>query len=438
MTDAAPETEAPETSGREVEIIPEAGADLVLYVNEHPAIVLLDEGRRDKFFEAIKAEVSSHVPDVATAKGRDAIRSLAMKVTKTKTAIDNAGKKLKEDAQKTVQTVDAARRASKQLLEPLAVEVRAPLTDWETREELRIEKAEGIMTGLREDAIIKTTDTAEEIAARLERIEGAELDPEVLKDRVEGAEELKAAALVALREGLARLQREEADRAELEALRAEKEKAEKEKAARLAAYEAAKAEQRRAAEVEAQRVAYVEQTMRHITDCGRGYIGGSPYPFAILIRELEEKITKDDRLAPDWDRIDAHRVETLRQVREAAERAEAEAAQRAQEAEAQRMAQAQAEAAQAALAAQQQEHERALAAEKRRADELEAGRQAQAAAAAEEARQAAARAADKEHRGSIMTAAKEAIMAHGVGEETAKTIVLAIAAGEVPAVSIRF
>lgn len=249
MTDAAPETEAPETSGREVDVIPEGGSDLVLYVNEHPAIVLLDEGRRDKFFEAIKAEVSSHVPDVATAKGRAAIRSLAMKVTKTKTAIDNAGKKLKEDAQKTVQTVDAARRASKQLLEPLAVEVRAPLTDWDTREELRIEKAEGIMTGLREDAIIKTTDTAEEIAARLERIEGAELDPEVLKDRVEGAEELKAAALVALREGLARLQREEADRAELEALRAEKEKAEKEKAARLAAYEAAKAEQRRAAEV---------------------------------------------------------------------------------------------------------------------------------------------------------------------------------------------
>lgn len=433
MTDVAIHT--PE-NGQEV--IPEGGPDLVVYVNEHPGIVLLDEGRRDKFFEAIKAEVSSHVPDVSTAKGRDAIKALAFKVTKTKTAIDNAGKKLKEEAQKTVQTVDAARRASKQMLEPLAVEVRAPLTDWETREELRIEKAEGIMTGLREDAIIKTTDTAEEIAARLERVEEADLDPEILKDRVEGAEELKASAIAALREGLARIQREEAVRAELEALRAEKEKAEREKAARLAAYEAAKAEQRRLAEIETQRQNYVEQIMRHITDCGRGFIGGKQYPFVVLIRELEEKVVKDDRLAPDWERIDAHRIETLQALREAAERAAAEEAQRAAAAEAQRLAEAQAQAAAEALKVQQREHEEALAAEKRRADELEAARKQQEAAAAEEARQAAARAADKEHRSEIMRAAKEAIMAHGVGEETARTIVLAVAAGEVPAVRIEF
>jgi len=49
-----------------------------------------------------------------------------------------------------------------------------------------------------------------------------------------------------------------------------------------------------------------------------------------------------------------------------------------------------------------------------------------------------ARAADQEHRGRIMGAAKQAVMGHGVGETTARAIVLAIAAGEVPAVSIRF
>ncbi|MET3527257.1 hypothetical protein ABID41_002375 [Phenylobacterium koreense] len=37
-----------------------------------------------------------------------------------------------------------------------------------------------------------------------------------------------------------------------------------------------------------------------------------------------------------------------------------------------------------------------------------------------------------------MAAAKQAIMGHGVGETAARAIVLAIAAGEVPAVSIQF
>lgn len=51
---------------------------------------------------------------------------------------------------------------------------------------------------------------------------------------------------------------------------------------------------------------------------------------------------------------------------------------------------------------------------------------------------AAARAADIEHRSKVMGAAKVAIMGMGVGEQAAITIVRAIAAGDVPAVSIRF
>lgn len=452
MTDVAPEI-APEA---EAAAVPDTGAALVVYVNEHPAIVLLDEGRREKFFEAIKAEVSSHVPDLTTAKGRDAIRSLAMKVTKTKTAIDNAGKKLKEEAQKTVQAVDAARRSSRETLEPLAVEVRAPLTDWEERETLRIARADGIIEGLRNDAVVKTTETAEDVGARLERLEAQEIDPETMGDRTELAQELHDAAVASLRGAVARIRQEEADRAELEALRAEKAEADRLKseaeaarAAKIAAYEAAKAEARAAAEREAQRVLYVEQTMKHITDCGLGMIGGTSYPYVILIRELEEKIVRDDKLAPDWEKIDQHRLETLARVRAAFAKDQERAAAEAQQAEALRVETAKREAAEAARAAQVEEHNRALEAEKRRADEAEAKRQREAAQAAEEQRQREveaeakrkadeARAADQEHRGRIMGAAKEALIELGADEALARTIVLAIAAGHVPAVSIRF
>ncbi len=60
-------------------------------------------------------------------------------------------------------------------------------------------------------------------------------------------------------------------------------------------------------------------------------------------------------------------------------------------------------------------------------------------AAAEERQAAEARAADIAHRSTIMAAAKTALMgAGGIGEDAAKKIVLAIKAGEIPSVSIRF
>ncbi len=48
------------------------------------------------------------------------------------------------------------------------------------------------------------------------------------------------------------------------------------------------------------------------------------------------------------------------------------------------------------------------------------------------------READKAHRQSVMTAAKQAIMTCGVDEDAAKKVVLAIIAGEVPAVTLEF
>lgn len=449
MTDAAPEPTAPEPPL-------ETGSALVLAVNENPGIVLLDSRRADAFLEAVKEEIARYPLDLSTAKGRKERKALAFKVTTSKTAIDAAGKKLKEEAQKTVKTVDAARRDIWDKLEALADEVRAPVTEWETRETLRIEKADGIIQGLGADAVVTTTETAEDIAARLERVEGSVLDPAVLGDRLEQAEELRATAIAALEAALERVQQEERDRAELERLRKEAEARAAEdaareaaKAAKLAAYEAEKAARREAAEAEEARKAYVEQIMDHITEAGLGRIGGKTYPYVILIRELEEKVVLEPRLEPDWPRIDKHRTETLERVRQAFEQEQARAAAEAEKAEAQRIAEAERAAAETARREQEARHQEALAAEQRRADEAEAARkrQEQEAAdaraeqerAAEAQRQAdAARAADQEHRASIMKAAKIAIMGHGVGEATAVSIVRAIAAGEVPSVSIKF
>lgn len=67
-----------------------------------------------------------------------------------------------------------------------------------------------------------------------------------------------------------------------------------------------------------------------------------------------------------------------------------------------------------------------------------AERQRQADEQAERQRQAAARQADTEHKSKVLKAAKEAFIGMNISEELAKAIVLKIARGEVPNVTISF
>lgn len=67
-----------------------------LAIPERTELVALftKEGGIDPIIARIEAEVRSHVPDVTTKRGRDAIASLAYKVARSKTTLDEAGKSL--------------------------------------------------------------------------------------------------------------------------------------------------------------------------------------------------------------------------------------------------------------------------------------------------------------------------------------------------------
>lgn len=360
---------------------------LVAQVNADPGLVLLDKERFNQFYEAIKAETDKLVPDLTTEKGRKEIASMAFKVAKTKTAIDAAGKLLNEEARAKINIVDAARRDIREKLDALKDEVRKPLTDWEAKEEERVTACEALIGRMKAAAIVPLEDTAQSVADRLAEVKAFALDEGQFQTLLPAALQQQAATVDALTAAHARLVKEEADRAELDRLRAE--------AAERAERERAEAEAKAAAEV-AERAKQEAQ--------------------ARAARTAEEEKARIEAAAKAAE-------EAARARAEAAARAEREAAERA--------------------------HAEALAAEKRRADEAEAARQAEAdriarATAAREAEEkaaaeaAAARAADIEHRSKIMGTAKQAIMGHGVGEQTARAIVLAIAAGDVPNVSIRF
>jgi colicin import membrane protein len=314
---------------------------------------------------------------VATERGRKAIASMAYKVARTKTAIDEAGKKLNEEARARINAVDESRREIRKQLDDLKDEVRRPLTAWEEAEAAREVLAAETLAKIREKGRVELEDTVATVKARLDELSSLTINPEVHGDATGVAEAARTDAIAALQSAHDRLVREEAERAELEKLRAEAaERERKEQEAR----EAAEVERRRAESEAAEKVR-----------------------LEAIARAAEERA-----------RIEAERV--AKEEREAAERAHAEAlaAERRRAEEAERAAQAERDAAARA------EAERVAAAERE---------------AAEQAR----RDADRAHRSKVMGAAKEAIMEAGeVDEAAAKRIVLAIAAGSVPAISIRF
>lgn len=357
----------------EAEVLPPV-TDIIVAVEATPQIVLLDREKFDAFYEKMKAETDKLVPDVSTKKGRDEIRSMANRVTTTKASIEKSRLALTAGWRDQTAKVNEEGRIIKERLAALAEQVRAPLTAWEDEQKKIEERCRATMDFLRNAAIITLGDTVESVRERGSKVHFTVIDEDEFGGLYDDAVALKGLAVTALKEALARLQKEEEERAELARLREQ--------------------EEQRKAEEEA--------------------------------RRAKEQAEKDEQ----------ERKEREEQYRAAVEKAQAEAVQRAKE-----------EAAEKARIAAEQEAQRkideanARAAQAEREAQEERNRIADAAAAKEAEEKAARDAqakceADQAHRTAVKTKAKEAIMSCGADEETAKKIVMAIIAGEVPHVSL--
>lgn len=124
----------------------------------------------DEFIEGlikdIREKASSVVGDLNTVKGRRAYISMASNVRSTKTAIDEAGKKLVAEMKKRPALVDASRKKVRDSLDELAVEIRKPVTDWEVEQE-RI-KAEEEMNAKYEEALAMNIEFDRQRSAKIE------------------------------------------------------------------------------------------------------------------------------------------------------------------------------------------------------------------------------------------------------------------------------
>ena len=126
--------------------------DLVVIEKTNALTVFTSQEQLDPLIEAIEKEARSLVPDLSTKKGRDAIASMAHKVARSKTYIDNAGKDLVAELKALPKQIDESRRLVRERLDALKDEVRRPLTEWEAKQE-RL-KAEEAMNAMHEEALV--------------------------------------------------------------------------------------------------------------------------------------------------------------------------------------------------------------------------------------------------------------------------------------------
>lgn len=234
--------------------------DLVVIEKKNAMAVFTNNDQLDPLIEAIEKEARSLVPDVTTKKGRDAIASMAHKVARSKTYIDNAGKDLVAEMKALPKQIDESRRVVRERLDALKDEVRRPLTEWEAEQE-RI-KAEEAMLALHVEALAMNEDFDRQLAARIESDhemallmndafdrEQADKAAEAERQRIAHEEEIKRlAAAAAAREVEQRAQREREEAAHREAvLKAQAEQAERD---RIAAEQKAEADKQAAIEAE--------------------------------------------------------------------------------------------------------------------------------------------------------------------------------------------
>lgn len=333
------------------------------------------ENGLDPYLQQIRAEIDAFVPDVSTKKGRDAIASIAHKVARSKTALDNVGKELVAELKEIPKKIDAERKRMRDTLDAWKDEVRAPLNAWEQAEAARVTKHQDCIHWLRDSATVFAEESSEDIQLRIDQVEAVDVGASLEEFEAE-AHRVKASSLATLRGALAARQKHEAELAAIAKFQAEQaEREQKEREDRIAR-EAAEQAQR-----EAEQRAQAE-------------------------RDAAAKREADAKSAAERRELE------LKLAAERAERERVEAQQRAEQAE--RDAEARAERAAAAERQRQADEQDRIKAE------------------------AKAREADKAHKAAINRAAMEAFVAGGMTEECAKQAVTLIAKRQIPNIQITY
>ena len=180
----------------------------------------------DPYLARVREEIDGFTPDVSTVKGRKEIASIAFKVAKSKTALDNMGKDLVAELKEVPKKIDAERKRMRDLLDAWKDEVRQPLTEWEQAEQARIDGHQRAIDEI--GSYQATVDVngfdlpASELKAAMASVEAIEVSGKWEEFEIEAAR-AKERTISSLKASIERREKYEAEQAELERLRKEAE-----------------------------------------------------------------------------------------------------------------------------------------------------------------------------------------------------------------------
>lgn len=215
------------------------------------AAAFANQGGTKNLFERIKSEACSLVFDMNNKSDRDALKSFAYGLARTKTTVDNYGKELVSGIKAQAAVIDADRKFWRDSMEALQEEIRAPLTAFENAKKERIAKFEGDIEEIKRIGLSAANYDAASLKAAIADLESKPL--ESFEEYEEQAKLAKFETLETLRNALVEREKYEAEQAELERLRiAEQQRLQREREEQIAreAAENARAEAERKAQAE--------------------------------------------------------------------------------------------------------------------------------------------------------------------------------------------
>lgn len=225
--------------------------DLIVAEQLNPKLLFIEGEGVDELLESIRKKAFSFGQDVSTPEGQQVVKSTAYQISRSKTFLDEIGKRQVEEQQKLVDKSKVNRKKIKTYLDDLKTEYRKPLTEWEEAEKKREEAEKAAFKAKVDDRMnqlagynapmpydIVATMTDEEFDENLEAAKKAwENEQERIAAEKKAEEERREAEEVRQREEAERLEairrQQEAETAKLheqqEALEVERRKIEEEK-----------------------------------------------------------------------------------------------------------------------------------------------------------------------------------------------------------------
>jgi hypothetical protein len=194
----------------------------VITEDKYPALYV--SGGLDGYYQTIREQVMSEVPDLTTKKGIARVKSLAAMVSSSKVAVEKPGREYLKQLKEMPRVIEATLRDWNQKMDALRDEVRKPVTEMEEAEKARIAALDQRLNEIYQIGSVAGLDIlpSETITAWIGKLEAISVDAtwDEYQDRAALAKE---AAKVKLEAFLQTRLTWEAQQAEIARLKAEQE-----------------------------------------------------------------------------------------------------------------------------------------------------------------------------------------------------------------------